>query len=84
MNHFHHPPVPARTLKPTHLLNNNHHQKQSPSTINKTYELEKPLLRKKFDVNSVNDMLNRTEYNIGPSITHRHPSARHFVGKLNN
>jgi hypothetical protein len=78
------PPVPARTLKPTHLLNNNHHQKQSPSTINKTYELEKTLLRKKFDVNSVNDMLNRTEYNIEPSITHRHPSARHFVGKLNN
>jgi len=77
------PPVPARTLKPTHLINNNH-QKQSSSTINKTYELEKIAVRKKFDVNSVNDMLNRTEYNIGPSITHRHPSARHFVGKLNN
>jgi hypothetical protein len=73
------PPIPARTLKPTHLLNNN-----NSSTINKTYELEKNSIRKKFDVNSVNDMLNRTEYNIGPSVSHRHPSARHFVGKLNS
>jgi hypothetical protein len=32
----------------------------------------------------VNDILNRTDYNIGPSVTHRHPSARHFVGKLNS
>ena len=76
------PPVPARTLKPSHLLNDNHHQ-QSSSQTNKTYELEKNLIRKKFDVNSVNDMLNRTEQNLGPSVTHRHPSARHFVGKLN-
>jgi hypothetical protein len=77
------PPVPARTLKPSHLVNNNSHR-QSPSTTNKTYELEKNLIRKKFDVNSVNDMLNRTEQNLGPSVTHRHPSARHFVGKLNS
>jgi hypothetical protein len=70
----HPPPVPARTLKPSHLLNS-----KSPSTANKTYELEKSLIRKKFDVNSVNDMLNRTEQNLGPSATHRHPSARHFV-----
>jgi hypothetical protein len=76
------PPIPARTLKPTHLLDN-HQQQQSPSsTINKTYELEKSSIRKKFDVNSVNDMLNRTDI-IAPSISHRHPSARHFVGKLN-
>jgi hypothetical protein len=75
------PPVPARTLKPSHLINN--HQ-QSSSTTNKTYELEKNFIRKKFDVNSVNDMLNRTEQNLGPSISHRHPSARHFVGKLNS
>jgi len=76
------PPVPARTLKPIHLLSNHH--RQSPSTTNKVYELEKTSIRKKFDVNSVNDMLNRTEYNIEPSISHRHPSARHFVGKLNS
>jgi hypothetical protein len=29
-------------------------------------------------------MLNRTEQNIAPSGSHRHPSARHFVGKLNS
>jgi hypothetical protein len=97
------PPIPARTLKPLHLLYN---QQQSPSTppptpqnqsiipppppppssskINRIYELEKSSIRKKFDVNSVNDMLNRTDYNIGPTVSHRHPSARHFVGKLNN
>jgi len=91
------PPIPARTLKPSHLINN---QQQSPSTpqqnqsiippppppsskINRIYEIEKSTTRKKFDVNSVNDMLNRTEYNIGPTASHRHPSARHFVGKLN-
>ena len=70
------PPVPARTLKPSHLLNN---EQQSPSKTNKTYELQRDSIRKKFDVNSVNEMFNRTE----PSITHRLPSARHFVGKLN-
>jgi hypothetical protein len=86
------PPIPARTLKPSHLITN---QQQSPSIsqpppppssskINRIYELEKSTIRKKFDVNSVNDMLNRTEYNIGPTVSHRHPSARHFVGKLNN
>jgi hypothetical protein len=70
------PPIPARTLKPSHLAN---HQ----STINKTYELEKCIARKKFDVNSVNDMLNRSDQHMPTSVTHRHPSARHFVGKLN-
>ncbi|CAF3725054.1 unnamed protein product [Rotaria sp. Silwood1] len=80
------PPIPARTLKPIHLLNNNQQQQQqqSSSTINKIYELDKFLLRKKIDINSVNDILNRTDNNIESSITHRHPSARHFVGKLNN
>ena len=73
------PPIPARTLKPSHLAN---HQPIS-TTINKTYELEKCIARKKFDVNSVNDMLNRTDQHMPASITHRHPSARHFVGKLN-
>jgi hypothetical protein len=94
------PPIPARTLKPLHLRNN---QQQSPSTprveppppplppsssssskINRIYELEKSTIRKKFDVNSVNDMLNRTDYNMGSAVSHRHPSARHFVGKLNS
>ena len=84
------PPIPARTLKPLHLLDN---QQQSPATprnqssskINRTYELEKATpIRKKCDVNSVNDMLNRTDYYIGPTVTHRLPSARHFVGKLNS
>ena len=87
------PPIPARTLKPLHLLNN---QQQSPSTprtqpvtpssskTNRTYELEKATIRKKFDVNSVNDMLNRTDHYIAPTVSHRHPSARHFVGKLNS
>ncbi len=72
------PPVPARTLKPVHLRTTDH--QPSPSTTNKTYELEKNSIRKKFDVNAVNDMLNRTEQNN----SHRHPSARHFVGKLNS
>ena len=76
------PPVPARTLKPIHLVNNNNNR-QSPSTTNKTYELEKSSIRKKFDVNTVNGMLSRPEYNIGSSTTHRLPSARHFAGKLN-
>jgi len=62
------PPVPARTLKPSHLVNQ----------TNKTYELEKNLIRKKFDVNTVNSMLNRTELP-----THRVLSARHFAGKIN-
>ncbi|CAF0981224.1 unnamed protein product [Adineta ricciae] len=87
------PPIPARTLKPIHLVNNNNNQqqqqqeqqRQSPAVItNRTYELEKAVIRKKFDVNTVNDMINRTDYNIGPSAAHRHPSARHFVGKLNS
>ena len=91
------PPIPARTLKPIHLVNNNNQQqqqqqeqqqeqqRQSPTVIaNRTYELEKAVIRKKFDVNTVNDMINRTDYNIGPSTAHRHPSARHFVGKLNS
>ena len=73
------PPIPARTLKPSHLVN---HQSIS-STINKTYELEKSIARKKFDVNSVNDMLNRSDQHMPTSTTHRHPSARHFVGNLN-
>jgi hypothetical protein len=76
------PPIPARTLKPNHLTTN--HQQHSPSIINQIYELEKSSIRKKFDVNSVNDMLNRTDYNIEPVTSHRHPSARHFVGKLNS
>ncbi|CAF2829261.1 unnamed protein product [Rotaria sp. Silwood2] len=76
------PPIPARTLKPIHLLNNN--QQQSSTPINKIYELDKFLLRKKIDVNSVNDIINRTDYIIESSVSHRHPSARHFVGKLNN
>lgn len=75
------PPIPARTLKPVHLSSN---QQQSPSTSTISYELEKFLIRKKFDVNSVNDILNRTDNNISSSVSHRHPSARHFVGKLNN
>jgi hypothetical protein len=93
------PPIPARTLKPLYLRNN---QQQSPSTlrtqpplpppppppssskVNRTYELEKSTIRKKFDVNSVNDMLNRADYNVGAAVSHRHPSARHFVGKLNS
>jgi hypothetical protein len=91
------PPIPARTLKPLHLRND---QQQSPSTprtqpapapmppssskVNRTYELEKSTIRKKFDVNTVNGMLNRTDYNIGAAVSHRHPSARHFVGKLNS
>ncbi|CAF4655752.1 unnamed protein product, partial [Rotaria magnacalcarata] len=29
-------------------------------------------------------MINRNDYFMGPIVTHRHPSARHFVGKLNN
>jgi hypothetical protein len=87
------PPIPARTLKPLHLLNS---QPQSPilkrnepmlssaSKINHIYELEQSTTRKKVDVNSVNDILNRTDYYIGPTATHRVPSARHFVGKLNS
>ena len=88
------PPIPARALKPIHLRNN---EQQSPSIqrtqpapapssskINRTYELEKSTIRKKFDVNTVNGMLNRTDYNIGAAVSHRHPSARHFVGKLNS
>ena len=88
------PPVPARTLKPMHLLSN---QTPSPSLkqveepvvvpptkVNRVYELEKAAIRKKIDVNSVNDILNRTEYFIGPTVTHRLPSARHFAGKLNS
>jgi hypothetical protein len=83
------PPIPARTLKPSHLINNQQQQNQPPpppssSKINRTYELEKSTIRKKVDVNSVNDLLNRTDYNIGPTVSHRHPSARHFVGKLNS
>ncbi|CAF1582382.1 unnamed protein product [Adineta steineri] len=86
------PPIPARTLKPTYLINN---QQQPPSstppppplptlTTNRSYELEKALVRKKFDVNTVNDIINRTDYNMESSVSHRHPSARHFVGKLNS
>ncbi|CAF1156252.1 unnamed protein product [Rotaria sordida] len=83
------PPIPARTLKPIHLLNNNNQQQQqqqqlSSSTVNKIYDLDKSLIRKKIDVNSVNDILNRTDYNMESTVSHRHPSARHFVGKLNN
>ncbi|CAF0782207.1 unnamed protein product [Adineta ricciae] len=87
------PPVPARTLKPTHLIN----QQQSPSSqpingtfrstgakVNRIYELEKSTIRKKFDVNSVNHMINRTDYCIGPTASHRLPSARRFVGKINS
>ena len=76
------PPVPTRTSKPVHLIDQ--HRQKSPLAMNHTCELGKALIRKKFDVNSVNDILNRTEYNIESSVTHRHPSARHFVGKLNN
>lgn len=86
------PPIPARTLKPLHLMNT---QQQSPSKTveqssqpptkaNRIYELEKATIRKKFDVNTVNNILNRTDYFTGPTATHRHPSARHFVGKLNS
>jgi hypothetical protein len=74
------PPIPARTLKPLHLLN----QQPSLSTVNHIYEFDKPIVRKRFDVNSVNDMLNRSEHHMPPSTSHRHPSARHFVGKLNH
>ncbi|CAF1928688.1 unnamed protein product [Rotaria magnacalcarata] len=80
------PPIPARTLKPSHLINDNNNQQPSPSSSNaKVCELDKFAIRKKFDINTVNDMLNRTDYNFSTSsVTHRHPSARHFVGKLNN
>ena len=102
------PPIPARTLKPAHLLSqpelspatNPRQQKPPPpqqqqqhqpiilapaSKTNRTYELEKPApLRKKIDVNTVNDILSRGDYYIGPTATPRHPSARHFVGKLNS
>ena len=87
------PPIPARTLKPAHLLNSqsqtlsisqNKPTISSSSKINRTYELEKSTTRKRFDVNSVNTMLNRTDYYVGPTVPYRHPSARHFVGKLNN
>jgi hypothetical protein len=85
------PPIPARTLKPLHLLDNQQQpspatsRNQSSSKVNRIYELEKSTpIRKKVDVNSVNDMLNRTDYFVGPTVTHRHPSARHFVGKLNS
>ncbi|CAF2399841.1 unnamed protein product [Rotaria sp. Silwood2] len=87
------PPIPARTLKPSHLLDNQQQLSSttktepinlSTSKINRTYELEKSTIRKKFDVNTVNTMLNSTDYFIGPAITHRLPSARHFAGKINN
>ncbi|CAF3569819.1 unnamed protein product [Rotaria sordida] len=87
------PPIPARTLKPIHLLDNqqqlsstikNEPINLSSSKINRTYELEKSIIRKKFDVNTVNTMLNSTDYFIGPIRTHRLPSARHFVGKIND
>ncbi|CAF5197084.1 unnamed protein product, partial [Rotaria magnacalcarata] len=80
------PPIPARTLKPSHLINDNNNQQPSSSSSNaKVCELDKFAIRKKFDINTVNDMLNRTDYNFSTSsVTHRHPSARHFVGKLNN
>ncbi|CAF5074909.1 unnamed protein product, partial [Rotaria socialis] len=63
------PPIPARALKPVHLLDNQQQQQQqqkspavqqsepiiiSTSKINRIYELEKSTIRKKFDVNSVN------------------------------
>ena len=69
------PPIPARTLKPRHLIA----YQTSSSAMEKSRTPPK-----KVDVNSVNDMLNRTDFPIGPSSSHRHPSARHFVGKLNN
>ena len=69
------PPIPARTLKPSHLVNH--------SAGNPTYDVEKPFAKKKFDINSVNDMLNRSEMPLAASNPHRLPSARHFVGKLN-
>ena len=73
------PPIPARTLKPVSLMN------QPTTNTKKIYELDPPkTIRKRFDVNSVNDILNRTDQNIASSTSHRHPSARHFVGKLNN
>ena len=98
------PPIPARTLKPAHLLNNQSQAlsisqnkptissssaaaaaaPSSSSKTNRIYELEKSTIRKRFDVNSVNTMLNRTDYYVGPTVAYRHPSARHFVGKLNN
>jgi len=70
------PPIPARTLKPSHLINH--------STGNPTYELEKTFPKKKFDINSVNDMINRRDTPLTSSNPHRLPSARHFVGKLNS
>ncbi|CAF4737167.1 unnamed protein product [Rotaria socialis] len=81
------PPIPARTLKPSHLINDNNNEQQSSSSSSnaKVCELDKFAIRKKFDINTVNDMLNRTDNNLSTSsVTHRHPSARHFVGKLNN
>ena len=93
------PPIPARTLKPAHLRSqselspatNPRQQQQQPiilapaSKTNRTYELEKAApLRKKIDVNTVNDILNRGDYYIGPTPTHRLRSARHFVGKINS
>ena len=80
------PPVPARTSKPSRLVDNNHQQQQQSSssgTTNKTYELERNFFRKKFDVNSVNDMFSRTDRNFNSTLTHRLPSARHFAGKIN-
>ena len=78
------PPVPARTSKPNHLVNNDYYQSSTTSTkTNKTYELERNNLRKKFDMNSVNEMFSRTERNFAPTLTHRLPSARHFAGKIN-
>jgi hypothetical protein len=86
------PPVPARALKPMHLLN---HQQQTSiemqqqpiigtsTKINRTYELEKPLQRK-INADSVNNMLNRTEHQTGPTAAHRLRSARHFVGKVSS
>ena len=82
------PPVPARTLKPLHLLNQNSPVKQpetvSPARINRTYELEKATIRKKIDIDSVNTMFNRAEKTQDLPVSHRLPSARHFVGKLNS
>ncbi|CAF1338541.1 unnamed protein product [Adineta steineri] len=86
---------PVHLLSNNHHHHHHHHQ-QSPSPlqnepvtssttkINRIYELEKSTIRKKFDVNTVNNMLNRTEHNVGSNGTHRLPSARHFVGKINS
>ncbi|CAF3187027.1 unnamed protein product, partial [Rotaria sp. Silwood2] len=80
------PPIPARTLKPIHLLNNNNNNQQqqqqsSLSTINKIYELDKYLLPRHLVGKLNNDDISSITTTTQPIIINEHEHKRIIATK---